>query len=422
MWHEFQPLLSYIIPVLSTLLFYYIISRNEKYLKIVRIIIALQFIYVSYIFLSQIIYSLKHPIVWDFTAFYLYGKVAATGHNFYSPENFQTVFSSLHLPDLDYSEFIRESVNVGFFYPPPTIFLFLPLGFLGYQTALVSWVIFNLLFLFGSIYLVYNLFFKSTKVYGLLLIATLFFTFPPVIWTVYFTQTNFILLFLLLLLKKYSHKKIAGILLALAFFVKPYMIIFGLIFLLKKEWKTIGYFVLFSISALAITFFSFGFEPFRSYLFDNASKRLPAEAFSEGINQSLQAVLLRHHIISMDTPLIYAFIAGIILVLMIACSYYLLRKRSEDCVWSFLLLTILLIYPGTLSHYAVMLLFVIFYFLNKESPLSLRYYYGIPIVAIFYYVGSNSLFACILILLLILVLSFLKIGLEKPKIQPQLVS
>ena len=214
------------------------------------------------IFIGSAIYRISHPQVYDFTAFYLYGKVAASGYDFYLPENLHIVFNTLHLPLLDYRGFTEEIVNVGFLYPPPTILLFTPLGFLSYNTALICWTIFNLFFALGCIYLIYDLFFKAYKLNGLMLVAILFFLFSPVRSTVSFSQTNFILLFLLLLMKKYSDRKFAGILLALALFTKPYMIIFGLIFILRKQWKTLIYFIMSSFILVGLTVLLFGKRTF----------------------------------------------------------------------------------------------------------------------------------------------------------------
>lgn len=406
LWRLIQPFLIYILPLIACLLFYFLKNKNSNFRKIIHAIIILVFIYVSYVFIYSVIQSLLHPAVWDFTAFYLYGKVAASGHNFYLPENFQNVFYSLDLPALDYTEFIRESVNVGFFYPPPTIFLFVPLGFFSYNTALLGWLIFNLFFAIGSIYLIYNIFFQPYKLYGLLLVAILFFLFPPVISTVFFSQTNFILLFLLLLMKKYSEKKFAGIILALACFVKPYMIIFGLIFLLRKQWKTIIYCILTSLVLCVITMLTFGFAPFLSYIFNNASKRLPIAAFSENINQSLQAVLLRHQLITMNNPIIYAIIVIIVLMLTIFYLIYLKRRNLYDYMWLVLLMVVLIVYPGTLSHYGVMLLFVIFQFFD-DSQIRIKWYLNLLLIGSLYYLIPISLFSSLCLLLVtVIVKSF----------------
>jgi hypothetical protein len=76
----------------------------------------------------------------------VYGKVAASGANFYLPENYQQIYQSLPFPDSFYPELALEVLNVGFPYPPPTMFYFAPLALLPYKTGLICWSIFNLIF------------------------------------------------------------------------------------------------------------------------------------------------------------------------------------------------------------------------------------------------------------------------------------
>ena len=389
---------SLVIPV--CLCFYYLKNEN-KATRNVWVIYSVLFAVALFIICDTVIMRIKHDQIYDFTAFYLYGKVAVSGHDYYSPENFHAVFNSLQLPLLDYSEFLVEIINVGFLYPPPTILLFTPLGFLSYHTALIVWTIFNLLIAFGCVYLIYDLFFKTYNIKGLLLVTALFFLFPAVSETVNFSQTNFILLFLLLLMYKYSDNKFAGILLALALFTKPYMIVFGLVFILRKQWKTVTYFIASSATITIITFLLFGKQPFLSYVFNNPSRRLPVWAFSEGVNQSLHAVLLRLNFITVDRPLPYSIIASGIVLLTVFYVLYLVKRKLFNYMWIVLLLVGLLIYPGTLSHYAVLLLFIIFQLFDERKRLGFNMYVNIMIVAVFYYFCSVSVFTCIYFLLVV---------------------
>lgn len=401
-WHGFQPLRSFLLPLAACVAFYLLNSRNKTFKQSSKITLVLIFVYSAYLFAKIIVHSITTPTVWDFTAFYLYGKVAAAGYNFYLPENFQHVFYSLQLPALDYSEFIRESVNVGFFYPPPTIFLFIILGFLTYKTALFCWIIFILLFALADVYLIYDLFFKSYKVYGVFFVGILFFLFPSVNATFFFGQTSFILLVLLLLMKKYENIKFAGILLTLSFFVKPYMGAFGLIFLIRKQWTTLLYALVSGLVICIITILTFGMAPFQSYLFDNAAKRLPTAAFSEDINQSLQAVLLRQHLISLDAPFVYALIAAAIFLLTTLYLFYLQKKELYEYIWAILLVVTLIIYPGTLNHYGVMMLFIIFQFFDSKQ-IKWNKYPNLAFMGLLYYLNPD-LFGSLCILLGILFL------------------
>lgn len=403
----YQVYFGCFISVLASMCFYFLKSKDKTSKKIIWLFYILVFTYAFFIFIKVVIHRIYNPEVWDFTAFYLYGKVGSLGYNFYSPENFHIVSSSLNLPVLINTEFVEDIVNVGFLYPPPTIFLFTPLGFLSYDTALICWTLFNLFFSLGCIYFIYDLFFRQYKLKGLILVAILFFVLSPVLSTISFSQTNFILLFLLLLMKKYSDKKFAGILFALALFTKPYMIIFGLYFILRKQWKTLIYFLVSSLIIVGLTVLTFGKGVFISYIFNNPSRRLPNRVFSESANQSLQAVLLRFNLISIDTP-IYLYISIGVFLLTAFYLFYLLKRKLYDFIWVILLLVCLMLYPGTLTHYGVLLLFIIFQFFDEKKQLGFNIYLNILIIGIFYYLSSVSVFTCICFLLIITLLKSMK--------------
>ncbi|MEO8771403.1 MAG: glycosyltransferase family 87 protein [Ferruginibacter sp.] len=403
-----QPYFGFIISGLLCSCFYFLKSEQKSFKKAVWGIYLLLFTLTFSIFAGGIITRINHPQVYDFTAFYLYGKAAAGGHNFYAPSELQAAFDTLNLPLLDYSGFKQEIVNVGFLYPPPTILWFAPLGYLSYNTALVSWTIFNLLFLVGCIYLVYDIFLKSYKINGLILVASLVFLFLPIRETVSFSQTNFILLFLLLLMKKYSERKFAGILLALALFTKPYMIVFVFVFFLKRKWNTIIYFTISSLTLVGLTLLLFGKDPFHSYIFSNPSKRLPSWVFSEKINQSLYGTLLRNNLITIDNHVTYSCILTAGFLLTGLYLGYLLKRKLHDYIWVTLLLIGLLFYPGTLSYYAVLLLFIMFQFFNEKKPLGLNLKINIVVICILYYLVSVSVFASICFLLSIVLFKSFK--------------
>lgn len=368
------------------------------------IIYASLFIFSFFFTLFKVIEIIYQPPGWDFSAFYLFGKVAVRGYNFYLPDSLKFVFNNLHLPPISFDSF------AGFPYPPPTMLLFMPLGFLSYDIARIVWLIFVLLSLLGSMFLSYNLYFKEYKLRGILLVATLFFFLPPVQSTIFYSQTNFILLFLLLLMKKYSNRNFVGIFLTLAIFVKPFMVIFAFVPILRKQWKFFIYTILSSLLLIGITALIFGTEPFMTYLLNNPVKRIPSWVFSEDINQSLQAVLIRHNFITMDKPLIYLYILScVFLITVFYLFFYLLKRILYDYIWAVLLLVSLMLYPGTLSHYGVLLLFIIFQLFNEKKQLGFSMYLSIPIIGIFYYLSSVSLFSSISFLLIIIIIkSFLQ--------------
>jgi hypothetical protein len=67
--------------------------------------------------------NIAHPPEWDFLGFWIGGRLAVQGLNFYEPENYEQVAQHLSLSD----EFAQEITEVGFWYPPPSMLLFVPL-------------------------------------------------------------------------------------------------------------------------------------------------------------------------------------------------------------------------------------------------------------------------------------------------------
>lgn len=406
------------IALLAGSCFYLLSSQNQSPKKAIWSVYAILLAVTAALFFYKIVFTISHAGFWDFGCFYLYGKVSSLGENFYSPQNFHTVFNSLQLPAFlnssneAYAGFIRECVNIGFPYPPPTILYFIPLGFLSFHTALIVWTLFISSFAFGCIYLIYSLFLKEYKLNGLMLVSILLFTLPQTRGTIFYTQTNFILLFLLLLMKKYADKKWSGLFLAIAFFTKPYMLIFLLYFIIRKNWNSILFFIIGSSALSGLVLILFGVAPFRSYLFDNPAGRYPKEAFLEKINQSLHSILLRNHLISFDNPKSFVYISMALLLLTGIFLLYLLRMKLYNNIFSILLLIGLILYPGTLDHYGLLLLFIIVQFFESKNSLNLRPVVSIITIGVFYLLISYSLFATICCLAILVVYKSFKPGFD----------
>ena len=401
-----------VLTIVACLCFYLLKGEQKKLKTIIWISYASVFAIAFYLALDNVIKIISNPPIWDFPAFYINGKVGAAGYNFYLPESFKIVYNSIQLPfpnSVALQGFVNEVVNVGFPYPPPTMLYFIPLGFLSFNTAFILWIIFISLFLFISIYLVYTQFFRKYKLNGLMLVTILFFLFSPVRSTLFYTQTNFILLVLLLLMKKYADTKYAGIFLALAIFTKPYMIIFVLALIIRKNWKAIIYFILSSIALVGITAIVFGIDPFISYLFNNPGNRLPENVFSAENNQSLQAVLIRANLIPYGGSFMYIYIAAGVLFITIPYLLFLLKRKLHDYIWAVLLMVGLILYPATLDHYGVLLLFILFQFFDEKEQLGFSVYLNIPIIGIFYCLSSYSVFTSIWFLLIIVILKSLEL-------------
>ena len=394
---------------MACICFFLLTDKKRSLPNWIRLAYAALFLTAVSFFIYRVIIVIRDPYIYDFTAFFLWGKTAAQGYDFYLPQNLQLVFHSLQLPPGHYDVFSEEIVDVGFLYPPPTILYFAPLGFLSYKTAVICWGIFNALFAVGCIYLVYDLFLKRYKMTGLMLVAVLFVFFKPVLQTVSFLQTNFIVLFYLLLVRKYQDKKIAGLFLALALFTKPYMAILLVFFVVRKKWQTIVYFLVSSIILIGITILLFGVAPFKSYIFNSPTLRIPDWVYSEPVNQSLHAVLIRLGLISAGKSFLYVQIVLFVVLLSFFYMVYLMRRESHGLLLGYLLAIGLLLYPGTLMYYGVLLLFIIFQFFDQRTQLAIdNVYLATGIVAICSYLSAVSAFFAICFILLVIVIISIK--------------
>src|ERR1700689_3481662 len=70
-------------------------------------------------------HTITTPPLWDLQVFWSYGRVAVSGGDFYQPAAYHQLFDATRYPP----DFVHEVFDVGSFYPPPSIWLFVPLGF-----------------------------------------------------------------------------------------------------------------------------------------------------------------------------------------------------------------------------------------------------------------------------------------------------
>ncbi len=385
--------------VLAACFCFYILRQKE--IKYKSATIATQwFVFCSgiYFFGEKLLYRLKNPEIWDFSSFYIWGKVAVKGQNFYLPENSEAVYNFLNLPFLKDKVFFEEIIKVGFLYPPPTMLYFAPLGLLSYKTAMIIWTFFNLIFFVASLKIIYDLFFKAKDINGLILITSIALLLSPVRATVFFSQTNFIVLFFLLMMKKYQGSPYGGVFLCLAMFTKPYMAIFFVYFLIIRNKRAILYFFTTAIALSLLSVLLFGYEVFLSYFLNNPVKRLPEAVYFEDINQSLHSVLLRAGLINSGNSLTFMVVSFLIIIISAVFLFFLYKKKYFDTIWVTLLLCGLIIYPATLSYYGVLCLFIIPHFFDEKSELFLNPSFGIIIVTATIFLCTINFFSALIFL------------------------
>lgn len=305
---------------------------------------------------------------WDFLAFWLGGKVALEGLNFYDP----AIYRMQELPLIPDVHFIAEVINVGFIYPPPAILLFAPFSAFDYFTAYTLWYAFNLLILLASIYLLFT-FFGNGDWKNLLLITAITLPFKATLDTVFYGQTNFILLFFLLLIWKDRAQARSGLWIALGFCIKPLFAVFFPWLLFRKKWKALGC----SLVSLSMTFVScmifFGIEPISSYFLDPPTSRIPKYLYYQQLNHSSLAFFLKTfdpYYIWEGAPWLLPINTYFVALLGICNAWFTAKSRSDEKTLIFALLFGLLIYPNTLTHYSALTLLPIFYiWKHHKTPL-----------------------------------------------------
>ena len=318
--------------------------------------------------LLKIFHNIAQPPEWDFLCFWLSGKVAAQGLNFYEPEHARQLAQALFTPSLD---FTHEILDVGFWYPPPSIFLFLPLGWFDPQTAISLWSIFHLSLLIGCVFWLWKFFLKDAGRLGLVFSAALVLPLQGTLSTFEFSQTNFLALLMLLFFWRDRSKRWGGVWLAIGILAKPFLTAVLLYLFLRKYWRSLTTAIA-SLTAMSLmTVIIFGSNTFFSYFNHNNRAELPPLVYTETVNQSLLAFLLRstQYDFSHASPFSQPLFIPLSLILMGTTAWIVFKLNQANDDWALIitLLLALLIYPASLYHYSVILIIPLLVFWNNRG-------------------------------------------------------
>lgn len=313
---------------------------------------------------------------WDFPGFYLFGKAGVSGLPFYDPKVFFQLYNHLNLSDKVSPGFISEIVNVGFWYPPPSMFLFLPLGLFKLQTAYFIWQSILILFLIIDVFLLIKYYcFEKTEGYNKnisrLFLLSLILFYPGFISSIQIAQTVFIFLFLLILLLENLDNWKGGLFLALLIIIKPLAALFALYFLLFKKWKIFVSFLLSGFVIIAVSMLFFGVDSFLTFFKSPPTNRIPSEIFYESTIQSVSAVLLRLQLnlfgfVEFKTIKIVVYVLGLFMILITTYCSFLTSKKDRKLAFIIFIPLALIIYPNTLISYTIISLPVILYLFSKN--------------------------------------------------------
>jgi hypothetical protein len=324
------------------------------------------------------------PPRWDVQAFWLFGKVAVVGDDFYRPESFHAVADSLRAagePVSTAGDFNRELLDVGFPYPPMTMLLFAPLGLLGLHAAALLWYLVIIASTAAVIGVLWHRLFEPPGMWELAFTTAMVLTLRATYSTYAFGQTGFLLLLCLLLFWRDRNRISGGAYLALAIVVKPIAAFFLGWTVLDRRWRSVLATVLVLAGLAAVTALAFGTEVFTSFITSNSVSRMPHSYYSSNINQSLLATWVRatHYDFSLGSPLRQpAFIAMILAIAGVTFGMEMKLGRSRSALGLALgVPAALLVYPQTLEHYSVLLLLPLLFIWTRLRELDVS-----PVVAV----------------------------------------
>jgi hypothetical protein len=296
------------------------------------------------------------PREWDYACFWLYGHIAAAHGNIYDP----AVFARFASPFTPSPEFRAAVLDVGFPYPPPTIALFLPLAFIpSVPAGLALWYVAQFAALAGSAWILSRTLMPEDGWRGALLILALVAALPATLMNVDNAQTNFILLLLVALTLRDRHAPAGAVWEMLAVWVKPYAAALLLLDAVGRQWRRLLVAAVTALLSLAGAALVLGPATLASYVNSNPATREPAYAFTEFVNQSLLAVVLRlhaalpPHVSALHEPL---YLAGALLLTGLTVALCVRTGGRSEAAFAATLLLGLILYPGALSSYGVILI------------------------------------------------------------------
>ena len=359
---------------------------------------------------------------WDFMGFWIGGRAAVQGVNFYQAEQYHRIAQVLS-PSV---AFTHEIIDIGFWYPPPSMLLFAPLGwFDNIQTAYVFWYAFNSVVIVLDIVLLWKLFLGESGLRGLGLVAAMLLLLHPTLATIGFGQTAFVALLMLLLFWQDRLRPRSGIWLTIGIFVKPFLAFLLIYFVVKRKWRALLTTFASAVVISLISIVLFSPSTFLTYFQANQASKVSSFVDTTGQGQSLQHFFeysLQGSIGS--NPSLMRILFYVSAAVMIAISAWVLFQADESRLdWKIALLVplSLAVYPNTGEHYAVVLLPGLLLFWAHRNELPVPPWGAIVFIVVEYaLVSVNADLSLLMMLLNWLVLLLVQTPITLPESQPKL--
>lgn len=242
-------------------------------------------------------------------------------------------------------------------YPPTTLVFYIPFAMLQYRVAQVIFIILSFLSLAVVIFISLKILVKKSNLYLFLTGLSLALLSFPTKFTFGMGQINLIAFFVVIL-SYYFYKRgkmeISGLILSLAYLLKPVLIFMLLFFILKRRWRVVLYSLIVPISATLLISLVYGVGSFL-YWINEVVPRLSAISGREiYYNQGVMGFMSR---LSSNFEVRKYLTAITSILLILYSSYLILKKKNENLQFSLLFVTLLLVDTLSWQHHFVWLIF-----------------------------------------------------------------
>jgi hypothetical protein len=302
--------------------------------------------------MQLILKNLAEQPLLDFPIFWILGKAAAQGQNFYHREVLLEIARPYNFP----SYFINELNGM---YPPPTFLLFMPLGLLDLKTAQLPWHIINTAALILAIIVLWKEFFTERTITELLFTAMLVVVGRAAYKSIFLGQNNFLVLLAIALFWRDRNRVWGGVWLALAFLFKPFFGLMGLYLLLTKRWRAISGILLTAVLLSGVALLVFGPTVFFSF-FDFNIAQQPDSYYTMIYDQSLLSTILRatHYDFSLASPMLHPLYLIIVAIITVITIWLIIKldRINPDYGPALTLGWAALAFPHILDYYALLLI------------------------------------------------------------------
>jgi hypothetical protein len=307
---------------------------------------------------SDVARNLRRLPEWDFLGFWLHARTAVLGGDFYDPAWARELARPFDPSDA----FRREIVDAGFWYPPPSMLLFWPLGWFEHPAAaLAPWYGLHAAFLAVAVVLAWKTFFSGKGAAELSACAALVCIGHGTYSTFHFSQTNFAALLALLLFWRSRGTLAGGAWLPVAVLVKPLLAAVAIGPLLARRWKAVAGMALSSAALMLASLWGFGADAFLRYFARGPREAKPDWIYDEPTNQSLLGLVLRATDADCAggacvTNPVFLGGAAILGAVTLLLGIGLQRAGEDEWTLALVLPAALIVYPVSQLFYSVLLL------------------------------------------------------------------